>query len=49
MTDLLNAALIQEIMEVFIFCVAAGIAVSCIITALAWAITTVLRLVHKTL
>lgn len=47
MTDLLNAALIEEIISLFAQAVFCGLALSCITTALSWAIVTILRLVHK--
>ena len=47
MTDLLNPALIQEVMEAFFVCVGAGLATSGIITALSWVVSFALRLVHK--
>lgn len=47
MTELLNADLLGELFNLFGQSVVAGIAISCIATALSWAIITVLKLLHK--
>lgn len=47
MTDLLNLDIIQEVMELLVLSVGAGVALSCIATALSWTVISVFKLLHK--
>ena len=47
MTDLLNPAIIQEVAELLVLAIGAGLALSCIASALSWSVLSVIKLMHK--
>lgn len=47
MTDLLNPAIIQEVVELLVLSIVCGVSLSCIATALSWSVISVIKLLHK--